>query len=81
MHQRDNERLIGALKNLRDLGNTVLVVEHDKEMILAADHVIDIGPHAGIHGGRIIAQGTPKEILKILPSLHPLLIQVPGSGL
>lgn len=64
LHQRDNMRLINALKNLRDIGNSVIVVEHDKEMILAADHVIDIGPHAGIHGGKIIAQGTPKEILQ-----------------
>lgn len=63
LHQRDNVRLINALKNLRDIGNSVIVVEHDKDMILAADHVIDIGPHAGIHGGHIIAQGTPKEIL------------------
>lgn len=64
LHQRDNERLINALKNLRDLGNTVLVVEHDKEMILEADHVIDVGPAAGLHGGRIVAEGTPAEILK-----------------
>jgi excinuclease ABC subunit A len=64
LHQRDNERLINALKNLRDIGNSVIVVEHDKDMILAADYVIDIGPAAGIHGGKIIAQGTPKEILK-----------------
>ncbi len=64
LHQRDNERLIGALKNLRDLGNTVLVVEHDKEMILEADHVIDVGPAAGMHGGQIVAQGTPAQILK-----------------
>ncbi len=64
LHQRDNERLIGALKNLRDLGNTVLVVEHDKDMILEADHVIDIGPAAGVHGGEVVAQGTPAEILK-----------------
>nr|WP_121269429.1 excinuclease ABC subunit UvrA [Pedobacter schmidteae] len=63
LHQRDNERLIGALKNLRDLGNTVLVVEHDKDMILEADHVIDVGPSAGVHGGQIVAQGTPEEIL------------------
>jgi excinuclease ABC subunit A len=63
LHQRDNVRLINALKNLRDIGNSVIVVEHDKDMILAADHVIDIGPHAGVHGGHIIAQGTPKEIL------------------
>lgn len=64
LHQRDNVRLISALKNLKDIGNSVLVVEHDKEMILAADHVLDIGPAAGIHGGKVIAQGTPKEILK-----------------
>lgn len=64
LHQRDNVRLINALKNLRDIGNSVIVVEHDKEMILAADHVIDIGPAAGVHGGKVIAQGSPKEILK-----------------
>jgi excinuclease ABC subunit A len=64
LHQRDNERLINALKNLRDLGNTVLVVEHDKDMILEADHVIDVGPAAGLHGGTVVAQGTPAEILK-----------------
>jgi excinuclease ABC subunit A len=64
LHQRDNERLIGALKNLRDLGNTVLVVEHDKDMILEADYVIDVGPAAGLHGGQIVAQGIPAEILK-----------------
>lgn len=64
LHQRDNERLITALKNLRDLGNTVLVVEHDKDMILEADHVIDIGPSAGVHGGTVVAQGTPAQILK-----------------
>ena len=64
LHQRDNERLINALKNLRDLGNTVLVVEHDKDMILEADHVIDMGPAAGVHGGQIVAQGTPAELMK-----------------
>jgi len=63
LHQRDNERLIRSLKNLRDIGNSVLVVEHDKDMILHADHVIDMGPEAGLHGGRIVAQGTPGEIL------------------
>jgi excinuclease ABC subunit A len=62
LHQRDNERLIDALKSLRDLGNSVLVVEHDKDMIMAADHVIDIGPSAGIHGGRIVSEGKPEEI-------------------
>jgi excinuclease ABC subunit A len=64
LHQQDNERLISALKNLRDIGNSVLVVEHDKDMILAADYVLDMGPAAGEHGGRVVAQGTPKEIEK-----------------
>lgn len=62
LHQRDNDRLIGTLKHLRDLGNSVLVVEHDEDMIRASDYVIDIGPGAGEHGGKIIAQGTPSEI-------------------
>lgn len=65
LHQRDNQRLIDALKELRDAGNSVIVVEHDKEMILESDHVIDIGPKAGIHGGRIVGQGTPKELYKM----------------
>lgn len=64
LHQRDNEKLINALKNLRDIGNSVLVVEHDKDMIIEADHVIDVGPAAGVHGGYIVAQGTPSDILK-----------------
>ncbi len=63
LHQRDNDRLIKALKNLRDLGNTVLVVEHDKDMILEADHVIDMGPAAGVHGGEVVAEGTPAELM------------------
>ncbi len=63
LHQRDNQRLIDALKNLRDIGNSVLVVEHDKEMILEADYVIDMGPAAGVHGGHIVAQGKPSELL------------------
>jgi len=62
LHQRDNARLISALKNLRDIGNSVLVVEHDKDMILEADHVIDMGPAAGVHGGQVVAQGTPAEV-------------------
>ena len=62
LHQRDNERLIGTLQHLRDLGNSVLVVEHDEDMIRAADHVIDMGPGAGVHGGRVMAQGTPDEV-------------------
>ena len=64
LHQRDNQRLIIALKQLRDIGNTVLVVEHDKDIMMASDYLVDIGPKAGIHGGHIVAQGTPKEILK-----------------
>ncbi len=64
LHQRDNQRLIHALKNLRDGGNSVLVVEHDKDIMLAADHLIDIGPAAGIHGGQIVSQGTPAEVVK-----------------
>jgi len=63
LHQRDNVKLIQALKELRDLGNTVIVVEHDKDMMLAADHVIDIGPGAGSHGGKIIAAGHPKQFI------------------
>ncbi len=62
LHQRDNQRLLDTLARLRDLGNTVIVVEHDEEAIRAADHVIDIGPGAGLHGGEIVAQGTPKQI-------------------
>ncbi|TDO10478.1 MULTISPECIES: excinuclease ABC subunit UvrA [Halomonas] len=63
LHQRDNDRLLQTLERLRDLGNTVIVVEHDEEAIRAADHVLDIGPGAGVHGGRIVAQGTPQEII------------------
>jgi len=62
LHQRDNRRLISALKQLRDSGNSVIVVEHDKEMILSADHIVDMGPGAGIHGGMVVAQGKPEEI-------------------
>lgn len=64
LHQHDNMRLINALKSLRDGGNSVVVVEHDQETIMAADHVIDIGPGAGVHGGRVVAEGTPAEIMK-----------------
>jgi excinuclease ABC subunit A len=63
LHQRDNRRLLETLKRLRDLGNTVLVVEHDEETILEADHVIDMGPAAGVHGGEIVAEGTPQQIM------------------
>jgi excinuclease ABC subunit A len=62
LHQRDNQRLLATLKRLRDLGNTVLVVEHDEEAILTADHVLDIGPGAGVHGGQVVAHGTPAEV-------------------
>ncbi|MGZ3852857.1 MAG: excinuclease ABC subunit UvrA [Flavisolibacter sp.] len=64
LHQRDNHRLITALKNLRDIGNSVLVVEHDKDIMLAADHLIDVGPRAGFHGGKIMAQGHPLEVIQ-----------------
>ena len=63
LHQRDNERLLGTLKRLRDLGNSVIVVEHDEDAILQADYVVDVGPGAGIHGGEIVARGTPQQLL------------------
>jgi excinuclease ABC subunit A len=64
LHQRDNHRLIDSLKNLRDTGNSVIVVEHDKDMILSADYVVDMGPHAGMRGGKVVASGSPGEIVK-----------------
>lgn len=64
LHQRDNHRLIASLKNLRDTGNSVIVVEHDQDMILSADHVIDMGPGAGTHGGHVVGQGSPEQLLK-----------------
>ncbi|NTZ20548.1 excinuclease ABC subunit UvrA [Paenibacillus sp. JMULE4] len=64
LHQRDNDRLIKTLEHMRDLGNTLIVVEHDEDTMLAADYIIDIGPGAGIHGGRVISQGTPKEVME-----------------
>ena len=69
LHQRDNDRLIGTLKHLRDIGNSVLVVEHDEDMIRTADHVIDMGPGAGVHGGRVMAQGTCDEIMAVPDSV------------
>ena len=69
LHQRDNQRLLGTLTHLRDIGNTVIVVEHDEEAIMSADHVLDLGPGAGVHGGRIVAQGTPEDIMKTPGSL------------
>ena len=69
LHQRDNRRLLGTLTHLRDIGNTVIVVEHDEEAILAADHVVDLGPGAGVHGGKVVAAGTPDEIMATPASL------------
>ncbi len=69
LHQRDNQRLLSTLIHLRDIGNTVIVVEHDEEAILAADHVVDLGPGAGVHGGQVVAQGTPEEIINNAQSL------------
>ena len=82
LHQRDNMRLINALKSLRDAGNSVLVVEHDKDIMLASDHLIDIGPAAGMHGGRVVSAGTPKEVLAMDTTTskylnHTLQIEVP----
>lgn len=69
LHQRDNSRLLETLQNLRDLGNTVIVVEHDEEAILTADHVVDMGPGAGVHGGEVVAEGAPKKIMQSVDSL------------
>jgi excinuclease ABC subunit A len=69
LHQRDNDKLLSTLTALRDLGNTVVVIEHDKETMMAADHLIDIGPGAGVHGGKIVAQGTPSEVVQQQNSL------------
>jgi excinuclease ABC subunit A len=69
LHQRDNARLLDTLRHLRDLGNTVIVVEHDEDAILTADYVVDIGPAAGVHGGKVIAQGTPKDVMSNTNSL------------
>jgi excinuclease ABC subunit A len=74
LHQRDNERLLGTLRRLRDLGNTVLVVEHDEEAIRAADHVVDIGPLAGKNGGRVVAEGTPQQVAANPASLTGLYL-------
>ncbi len=69
LHQRDNDKLIAALKNLKDMGNTLLVVEHDEDTMLAADHIVDIGPGAGSHGGEVVAEGTAEEIMQIEESI------------
>ncbi len=85
LHQRDNQRLLGTLTHLRDIGNTVIVVEHDEEAIMAADHVVDLGPGAGVHGGKVVAQGTPAEIMSNRDSLTgqylsgKRAIEVPGE--
>ena len=85
LHQRDNARLIGTLRHLRDIGNSVLVVEHDEDAIMAADHVIDMGPGAGVHGGRVMAEGTPAEVAANPKSLtgrylsRQLRIEVPAE--
>jgi excinuclease ABC subunit A len=63
LHQRDNDRLIGTLKNMRDIGNTLIVVEHDEDTMMAADYLIDVGPGAGVHGGEIVSAGTPEEVM------------------
>lgn len=87
LHQRDNDRLLSTLTRLRDLGNTVIVVEHDEDAIRAADYVLDIGPGAGVHGGRIMAQGTPQEVMQTKASLTgqyltgEKAIQIPKSRL
>ena len=69
LHQRDNAKLLATLKHLRDLGNTLIVVEHDEDTMLAADHVVDIGPGAGVHGGYVVAQGTPQDIMNCRESI------------
>ena len=69
LHQRDNDKLLGALRNLQELGNTLIVVEHDEDTMLAADHIVDIGPGAGEHGGQVIAQGTAEEIMQVPESV------------
>ena len=75
LHQRDNDRLIQTLVHMRDLGNTLIVVEHDEDTMLAADYIIDIGPGAGIHGGQVVAQGTPQEIMANENSLTGALLE------
>ena len=69
LHQRDNDKLIATLQRLRDLGNTLIVVEHDEDTMKAADYIVDIGPGAGIHGGQVVAAGTPQEIMDCRESL------------
>lgn len=63
LHQRDNDRLIRTMQDMRDIGNTLIVVEHDEDTMMAADYLIDIGPGAGVHGGAVVSQGTPQEVM------------------
>ena len=85
LHQRDNDRLIGTLKHLRDLGNTVIVVEHDTDTMFAADHIVDIGPGAGVNGGEVVGEGTAEELMKCPRSITgkylsgELAIEVPKT--
>lgn len=85
LHQRDNDKLIATLKKLRDLGNTLIVVEHDEDTMLAADYVVDIGPGAGKNGGEVVAAGTAKEIMEVPESVtgaylsHRIEIPVPSK--
>lgn len=81
LHQRDNMQLIEALQRLREMGNTVIVVEHDKDIMLHADHLVDIGPGAGVHGGQIIAQGTPQQVLKLDTPTAGYLAGTRGIGI
>src|SRR3546814_1451256 len=75
LHQRDNERLLGTLTRLRDLGNTVIVVEHDEEAIRLADHIVDIGPGAGVHGGEVVAEGSYANVLEARSEEHTSELQ------
>ena len=72
LHQRDNDKLLATLKRLRDLGNTLIVVEHDEDTMRAADYIVDIGPGAGVHGGRVVAAGTPAEVMANEASLRKI---------
>ena len=79
LHQRDNDKLLATLKHLRDLGNTLIVVEHDEDTMRAADYIVDVGPGAGVHGGEIVACGTPEE-MQGRPKFHHRAVPQPASG-
>jgi len=81
LHHRDNERLIRTLKELRDLGNTVIVIEHDRDTILSADYVVDLGPAAGLHGGEVVAEGTVAQVMKVAESATGRYLRMPGAEL